>query len=221
MDSSGINKAGISPLKPELDSIRAIHNIAGLLHTAARLQGMGVSCLFDDGADQDDKNSNLIVFQLGQGGLGLPNRDYYFKTDEKSTRVRNAYQTLPLPQFPRARRRQHHGNEKCGRRIRPRNQGSPPPPANSQTFAIPNKNYNKFALAGLPENNPGHLLGRMVRQHRYPTRRLHCRRPARILYRPRQGPDQRPARHLEGLPRNPPHPILRILSRQHDLHQLL
>src|SRR5580698_619735 len=91
MDSTNIDKQGISPLKPEIDSIRAIRNITGLLHTAARLQEYGVGCLFSDRADQDDKNSNLIVFQLGQGGLGLPNRDYYFKTDEKSTRVRNAY----------------------------------------------------------------------------------------------------------------------------------
>jgi putative endopeptidase len=92
MDSADIDKQGIGPLKPEIDSIRAIHNISTLLHTAARLQGYGVSCLFYDGAGQDDKNSNLIVFQLWQGGLGLPNREFYFDSAAKTVKVRTAYQ---------------------------------------------------------------------------------------------------------------------------------
>jgi putative endopeptidase len=91
MDSAGIDKAGLAPLKAELDSINSIHNIAGLLHTSAKLHAFGVNSLFSEYAAQDDKNSNNIVFQLGQGGLGLPNRDYYFKTDTKATTVRNAY----------------------------------------------------------------------------------------------------------------------------------
>jgi len=91
MDSSGTDKQGITPLQPEIDSIRAIHNIAGLIHTSARLHEIGVGCLFGDYVAQDDKNSSLMAYQLYQGGLGLPNRDYYFKTDEKSTKVRNAY----------------------------------------------------------------------------------------------------------------------------------
>ena len=91
MDSATIDKQGLSPLKPELDSIRAVQNIAGLLRLSAQLQEKGVGCLFSDYVGQDDKNSSQMAFQLGQGGLGLPNRDYYFKTDEKSTKVRNAY----------------------------------------------------------------------------------------------------------------------------------
>ncbi|HET6255559.1 MAG TPA: M13 family metallopeptidase [Puia sp.] len=91
MDSADIEKQGIKPLQPEIDSIRAIHDITGLLHTAAGLQGIGVGCLFGDFVGQDDKNSNAMAYQLYQGGLGLPNRDYYFNTDEKSTKVRDAY----------------------------------------------------------------------------------------------------------------------------------
>lgn len=91
MDSTNIDKQGLTPLQPEIDSIRNIHSIAGLLHTSARLQEMGVGCLFGDYVAQDDKNSNAMAFQLSQGGLGMPNRDYYFKTDEKSTKVREAY----------------------------------------------------------------------------------------------------------------------------------
>ena len=92
MDSTNIDKQGLTPLQPEIESIRAVHNIAGIVNTAALLHQYGVGCLFYDDASQDDKNSNVIAFQLYQGGLGLPNRDYYFKTDEKSTKVRDAYQ---------------------------------------------------------------------------------------------------------------------------------
>lgn len=92
MDSAAINQQGLKPLQPELDTIRAVRDTKELLRVAANLQGKGVGCLFYDGAGQDDKNSSLIVFQFSQGGLGLPNRDYYFKTDPKSTKVRAAYQ---------------------------------------------------------------------------------------------------------------------------------
>src|SRR5579871_1354328 len=48
MDSAGMDKQGLKPLQPEIDSIRAVHNTAGLLHVAARLQEIGVGCLFGD-----------------------------------------------------------------------------------------------------------------------------------------------------------------------------
>jgi putative endopeptidase len=99
MDSATIDRQGLEPIKPELDFIRAIHDIPGLLQAADRLQAAGVNCLFEDGAGQDDKNSNEILFQLGQGGLGLPNRDYYFKTDAKAIKVRQAYQQYLLLTF--------------------------------------------------------------------------------------------------------------------------
>ncbi|HXD79645.1 MAG TPA: M13 family metallopeptidase [Puia sp.] len=92
MDSVTIDRQGLQPLQTELDSIRAIRTTADLLRTVAMLQEKGVSCLFAANVGQDDKNSNLMAFQLHQGGLGLPNRDYYFRTDEKSARVREAYQ---------------------------------------------------------------------------------------------------------------------------------
>jgi putative endopeptidase len=52
----------------------------------------GTNVVFSDGVGQDDKNSEVNAYQLAQGGLGMPNRDYYFNTDEKSLNVRKAYQ---------------------------------------------------------------------------------------------------------------------------------
>ena len=91
MDTLALNKAGISPMQPELNKINGIQNIAGLMAEAADLNMKGVNCLFSEYVAQDDKNSEMMAFKLDQGGLGMPNREYYFKTDERTEKVRAAY----------------------------------------------------------------------------------------------------------------------------------
>lgn len=91
MDSAAIDKAGLAPLQPELKQIEAIKSVPELLSVAAALHRHSSNVLFSDGVGQDDKNSDLMAYQLSQGGLGLPERDYYFNTDEKTTHVRDAY----------------------------------------------------------------------------------------------------------------------------------
>ena len=153
MDSAGIDKQGIAPLKPEIDSIRAIHNVAGLLHTAAVLQGFGVSCLFSDYAGQDDKNSNLIVFGLNQGGLGLPNRDYYFKTDQKSTNVRNAYKKYLYLNF-RELGADSTGAMKKATAVFDLETKLATACRKLADLRDPNKNYNKYPLAAFQKMTP-------------------------------------------------------------------
>jgi len=102
MDSVGTDKQGLTPLKKDLDSILSIHTIKDLLRITAMLHNKNIGVVFNDGVGQDAKNSDLMAFQLGQGGLGLPNREYYFNTDPKSVRVREAYKryiTLTLHQL--------------------------------------------------------------------------------------------------------------------------
>jgi len=102
MDSIATDKQGLNPLKQDLDSIRAIHTTKDLLRITAMLHNKNIGVLFNDGVGQDAKNSDLMAFQLGQGGLGLPNREYYFNTDPKSVRVRDAYKryiTLTIHQL--------------------------------------------------------------------------------------------------------------------------
>jgi putative endopeptidase len=62
----------------------------------ADLKKLGVDCFFSDYASQDDKNSEMMAYKMDQGGLGMPNRDYYFNTDERTVKVRNAYKTYLL-----------------------------------------------------------------------------------------------------------------------------
>ena len=99
MDSVALNKAGISPLQPDIDKINAIKNINDLINEAAELKMKGVRCLFSDDVSQDDKNSEMMIYRLDQGGLGLPNRDYYFKTDARTQNIRKAYKEYLLKTF--------------------------------------------------------------------------------------------------------------------------
>ncbi|MGO4289292.1 M13 family metallopeptidase [Chitinophaga sp. RAB17] len=90
MDSVKINADGIKPIEEGLKAIDAVTNMQQLVQLAAKQHNQtGVMC--DLSIGQDAKNSELIIAQFSQGGLGLPNRDYYFNTDERTTKIRNAY----------------------------------------------------------------------------------------------------------------------------------
>lgn len=92
MDSLTIEKEGIKPLQADLDKINAIKNVEDLISVTAELHTKGMNVLFRDHVGQDDKNSEVMVYELSQGGLGMPNRDYYFNTDKRTDTVRRAYQ---------------------------------------------------------------------------------------------------------------------------------
>ena len=91
MDSAGTEKNGIDPLKPELDKIAAIKTPQDVMMVSAHMHSYGCGVFFNEGVEQDAKNSAVEAYGLGQGGLGLPNRDYYFKTDARTSKIRNAY----------------------------------------------------------------------------------------------------------------------------------
>jgi putative endopeptidase len=91
MDTVALAKAGYTPVKPELLRIAGIQSQDDLLKEVARLHGIGVDVLFSFGADVDAKNSARVVAVAYQGGLGLPEREYYFKKDPKSVEIREAY----------------------------------------------------------------------------------------------------------------------------------
>ncbi|MEO8946474.1 MAG: M13 family metallopeptidase [Gemmatimonadaceae bacterium] len=91
MDSSGIEKAGDRPIKGALAEINAISSPADVRHylTAQAAEGRGM--VFGFGSTQDAKNSSEVIAGIGQGGIGLPDRDYYFKTDAHTVALREAY----------------------------------------------------------------------------------------------------------------------------------
>ncbi len=92
MDSATAEKQALQPLQTFLKQIQDIPSTNQLMEVVADMHKSGSGVLFSDGVGQDDKNSNVNAYQINQGGLGMPNRDYYFNTDEKSVNVRKAYQ---------------------------------------------------------------------------------------------------------------------------------
>jgi endothelin-converting enzyme/putative endopeptidase len=91
MDEAGIEAKGLAPLKPELERIASVKdkNELGELLAHLHLRGMGV--LFGIGAGADAKNSKMTIVQTAEGGLTLPDRDYYLKEDPKSVEIRGKF----------------------------------------------------------------------------------------------------------------------------------
>jgi putative endopeptidase len=97
LDTVNIDKLGITAVKEPLDRIDQIKDISSLLNVVAYMNTIGARTFINTGVGQDDKNSAKMMLQFGQGGLGLPNRDYYFKTDARITRIRTDYAAKHLP----------------------------------------------------------------------------------------------------------------------------
>src|SRR5215468_11903599 len=91
MDESKIEADGLKPLDQELAQIKGIDNQEKLQTEIAHLHSMGINALFASDSTQDFKNSAEVTFEVFQGGLGLPDRDYYTKTDDKSKTIRDEY----------------------------------------------------------------------------------------------------------------------------------
>jgi putative endopeptidase len=89
MDEKAINAAAIKPLQPVLDQIQQMHSKRDIADIAATM--ISDDALFRFRSDQDYKDSTQVIAELDQGGLGLPDRDYYLKTDAKSVQLRKAY----------------------------------------------------------------------------------------------------------------------------------
>jgi len=91
MDSVAIAKAGITPLKEVLNRINNIRNSKDLIKEIELEHTEGIGPLFNFGISPDDKMVTKEICQFGQGGLGLPGREYYFDNDARTTRIRDAY----------------------------------------------------------------------------------------------------------------------------------
>ena len=91
MDEASINKAGIQPLQPEFDRINNITHVTDLQPIITHLQMIGVDSGFQFGQMQDYLNSEKVIGVASQGGLGLPDRDYYLKNEAKFSKIRAAY----------------------------------------------------------------------------------------------------------------------------------
>src|SRR5205085_4001748 len=91
MDEAKVEVAHARPLGDELKRIDGVKDRNDVLKEIAHLHTLGVTSLFGFTSGQDDKNSTMVIAQAYQGGLGMPDRDYYTKTDDASKKLRDQY----------------------------------------------------------------------------------------------------------------------------------
>lgn len=92
MDTTAINADGLKPLDPILDRINDLKSKKGLTKLIAYLNRQNVNVFVNFGSQQDLKNASDEIASIDQGGLGLPNRGYYLRTDARSVKLRQEYQ---------------------------------------------------------------------------------------------------------------------------------
>ncbi len=91
MDEKAVNAKGLAPLKDELARIDAMKTPGDIATEVARIHDHGFDALFNFGSDQDFKNASMMIAEIDQGGLGLPDRDYYIEENERMTTIRKQY----------------------------------------------------------------------------------------------------------------------------------
>ena len=92
MDTGAIDRLGFDPLKPGLARVDALDTRPKLIAAVAWIHHeLPGTYFFGSGTEQDSVNSSVMIAAVGAGGLGLPDRDYYLKTDEKSVQIRQQY----------------------------------------------------------------------------------------------------------------------------------
>lgn len=99
MDTVTIEKLGAEPIRPEMEKIDKLTDLNSILSYTALLQKWGASPMYGLYAGQDPKNSEVVVPQIYQGGLSLPDRDFYVNNDERSTKIRTEFLSHMISMF--------------------------------------------------------------------------------------------------------------------------
>lgn len=90
LDSAAVEAKGLAPIQPWLAKIRSVDK-AGLAALLAEADRSGVAHFFGGYVGQDDKNPDVYIYTIGQGGIGMPDRDFYLKDSERNTKLQAAY----------------------------------------------------------------------------------------------------------------------------------
>ncbi|WP_052732787.1 M13 family metallopeptidase [Hymenobacter terrenus] len=153
MDTVAIEKAGLTPLQPELARVAAVRDQAGLRAEIVHLQELQIGVLFRAGVDVDEKNTTQYAVQFAQGGLTLPDRDFYFKTDARTEKVKTAYRTYMnqifglLGDVPAVAQRNAATVERIESRLAKASR-------TRVELRDPQSNYNKLAVAAAQKRYP-------------------------------------------------------------------
>lgn len=91
MDEKAADAKGLDPLKPELDRIAAVQDKQALIDAIARVHMIGPNPLFNFYSEPDLHNADMVIAYIDQGGLTLPDRDYYIKDDAHMADIRTHF----------------------------------------------------------------------------------------------------------------------------------
>jgi putative endopeptidase len=91
MNTDVVDKQGVKPLQPQLDAIEALHSIGDLAAFNAKQDRRGGGAFFGVGVTQDQKDSSQQIAATGQGGISLPDRDYYLDPSPRYQKIRAQY----------------------------------------------------------------------------------------------------------------------------------
>jgi putative endopeptidase len=153
MNEQAVNTARIEPLKDELKRIDAIKDRNAVLDEVAHLHSAGIGVFFGFTSGQDDKNSTMVIAQAYQGGLGLPDRDYYTKDDEASKKLRDQYVQHVTKMLTLAGE-SADAAAKDAQKIMALETSLAKPARTRVELRDPQKNYNKMSPADLQKLTP-------------------------------------------------------------------
>ena len=154
MDRAAIEKAGLRPLEPLFAAIDKVDSPESLAAVMARLHANGIAAGFRFGVDPDRRDSSRYLADLAQGGLGMPDRDYYFLDDERMKKLRAGYRTHVARMFALAGASEDDAARLAGRVI-----ALETALAQDSSTRVerrdPVKSYNKMTVAALAQQAPG------------------------------------------------------------------
>ncbi|KIO52845.1 M13 family metallopeptidase [Flavobacterium hibernum] len=153
MDTVTIDKRGYTPIKPLLAKIEAINDLPSLMNFVANEVKVNNSSIIGFGVSPDEKNSSMNIAQIYQTGIGLPDRDYYFKSDSSTVAIQKSYKKYLATLF-----------QQIGSNAKEAEKNANLVYDIDKQLAVSHKtkvelrdvqaNYNKMALAALAKRNP-------------------------------------------------------------------
>lgn len=152
MDTATINKRGIEPILPTLARIEAIKDVPSMMTFVAEEIKVGNRSIVEFGIWPDNKNSNINIAHVAQAGIGLPDREYYFKTDSGSVKIQEAYKTFLAALF-RTRVDEATATKNADIVYNIEKQLAQSHKTNVQLRDV-NANYNKVSIASIDKKQP-------------------------------------------------------------------
>lgn len=154
MDTNSIEKEGIAPLKEELAKIAATQTKDDILAQAIRMHLYGGSVFFTEGVAQDPKHSDVEAYNLIQGGLGLPSRDYYVGTNPRTAKILAQYPQFIATMFRLAGTDSAEADKKAASIVAMETKMAKAS-RKLEDLRDPYANYNKMAIKDLRKMSPG------------------------------------------------------------------